>query len=77
MHHEHRRDLFKTAGAILAAGVLGRLGWHASAATPEGRMPGAQGPSAPPKPAGKTPIVAVGPTEGVVRWLQPDSAQQL
>jgi quercetin dioxygenase-like cupin family protein len=77
MHHEHRRDLFKTAGAILAAGVLSRLGWHARAAAPEGRPTGAQVPSAPPQPTGKTPIVAVGPAEGVVRWLQPDSAQQL
>jgi quercetin dioxygenase-like cupin family protein len=77
MHHEHRRDLFKTAGALLAAGVLSRLGWHARAAAPEGRPTGAQAPSAPPQQAGKTPIVAVGPAEGVVRWLQPDSAQEL
>lgn len=77
MHHTHRRDLFKTAGAVLAAGVLGRLGWPAKAGTPEGRTAGAQGPSTPPPQAGKTPIVAVGPAEGVVRWLQPDSAQHL
>ena len=25
--------------------------------------------------AGETPIIAVGPEEGVVRWLQPDSAK--
>jgi quercetin dioxygenase-like cupin family protein len=77
MHHKHRRDPFKTAGAVLAAGVLGRLGWQAKAGTPEGRTAGAQGPSTPPLPAGKTPIVAVEPAEGVVRWLQPDSAQHL
>jgi mannose-6-phosphate isomerase-like protein (cupin superfamily) len=77
MHHQHRRDLFKTAGAVLAAGVLGRLGWPAKAGMPEGRTAGAQGPSTPPQQAGKTPIVAVGPAEGVVRWLQPDSAQHL
>jgi quercetin dioxygenase-like cupin family protein len=77
MHDEHRRDLFKTGGAILAAGVLGSLGIHARAAEPEGRPTGAQVPPAPPQRAEKTPIVAVGPAEGVVRWLQPDSAQQL
>jgi hypothetical protein len=77
MHHEHRRDLIKTGGAILAAGVLSRLGWHVRAAEPAGRTTGAQLPSAPPQQAGKTPIVAVGAAEGVVRWLHPDSAQEL
>jgi hypothetical protein len=77
MHHTHRGHLLKTGGTLLAAGVLSRLGWHASATAPEGRTVGAQGPSTPPPPAGKTPIVAVGPAEGVVRWLQPDSAQHV
>jgi mannose-6-phosphate isomerase-like protein (cupin superfamily) len=77
MHDEHRRDLLKTGGAVLAAGVLGNLGWHARAAAQEGRTKGAQGPSAPPQQAEKTPIVAVGSDEGVVRWFQPDSAQAL
>jgi mannose-6-phosphate isomerase-like protein (cupin superfamily) len=77
MHDEHRRDLLKTGGAVLAAGVLSNLGWHARAAAQGGRTKGAQGPSAPPRQAEKTPIVAVGSDEGVVRWLQPDSAQEL
>lgn len=34
-------------------------------------------PPAPQRQAGKTPIVAVGSAEGVVRWLQPDSAPEL
>ena len=61
----------------LGGWALSRLGWHAKAAAPEGRTAGAQGPSTPPPQAGKTPIVAVGPAEGVVRWLQPDRAQHL
>lgn len=77
MHDEHRRDLLKTGGAVFAAGVLGSLGLHARAAEPEGRMKGATAPPVPQRQAGKTPIVAVGPSEGVVRWLQPDSAQKL
>jgi quercetin dioxygenase-like cupin family protein len=77
MHDEHRRDLLKTGAAVLAAGVLGRLGWHARAAAPEGGTTGAQIPPTPPQQPGKTPIVAVGPSEGVVRWFQPDSAQTL
>jgi quercetin dioxygenase-like cupin family protein len=77
MHHTHRGHLLKTGGTLLAAGVLSRLGWHASATAPEGRPTGVQVPSAPSQPTGKTPIVAVGPAEGVVRWLQPDSAQAL
>jgi quercetin dioxygenase-like cupin family protein len=77
MPDEHRRDLLKTGGAVLAAGVLSRLGWHARAAAQESRTTGAQSTSTPPPQVGKTPIIAVGPAEGVVRWLQPDSAQQL
>jgi hypothetical protein len=67
MHDEHRRDLLKTGGAILAAGVLGSLGLCASAAEPEGRTKGAQVSPTPPQQAEKTPIVAVGSAEGVVR----------
>jgi mannose-6-phosphate isomerase-like protein (cupin superfamily) len=33
--------------------------------------------NAPQQQAGKTPIVAVGSDEGILRWLQPDSAQEL
>jgi hypothetical protein len=51
MHDEHRRDLLKTGGVVLAAGVLSNLGWHTRAAAQEGRTKGAQGPSAPPQPA--------------------------
>ena len=77
MHDEHRRDLLKTGGAIVAAGVLGSLGLHARAAEQEGRTTGAQVPQAPRQQGEKTPIVAVGSAEGVVRWFQPDSAQAL
>ena len=77
MHDEHRRDLLKTGGAVLAAGVLGSLGLHARAAEPERRTTGAQVPPAPRQQGEKMPIVAVGSAEGVVRWLQPDSAQAL
>lgn len=77
MHDEPRRDLLKTGGAVLAAGVLGSLGLHARAAEQEGRTKGANVPPAPQRQAEKTPIVAVGSAEGVVRWLQPDSAQEL
>ena len=77
MHNEQRRDLLKIGGAALAAGVLGSLGLHARAAEQEGRTKGAQAPSAPQRQAEKTPIVAVGSAGGVVRWLQPKSAQEL
>jgi len=77
MHDAHRRHLLQTSGAILAAGVLGRLDMPASAAEPERRTPGTQGLTAPQQQAEPTPIVAVGPDAGVVRWLQPDSATVL
>ncbi|HSF29005.1 MAG TPA: cupin domain-containing protein [Candidatus Tectomicrobia bacterium] len=77
MQNEQRRDLLKIGGAALAAGVLGSLGLHARAAEQEGRTKGAQAPSAPQRQAEKTPIVAVGSAGGVVRWLQPKSAQEL
>jgi len=64
MHDEHRRDLLKTGGAVLAAGVLGSLGLHARAAEPEGRTTGAQVPPAPRQQGEKTPIVAVESAEG-------------
>jgi len=34
-------------------------------------------PAESPQQTGKTPIIAVGPDEGVVRWLQPDSAKEV
>ena len=77
MHDEHRRDLLKTGGAVLAAGVLGSLGLHARAAEHEAHMKGAHVAQAPQRQAEKTPIVAVGSAEGVVRWLQPESTQEL
>ena len=77
MHDAHRRHLLQTSGAVLAAGVLGRLDMPASAAEPERHTPGTQGRAAPQPQAEQTPIVAVGPDAGVVRWLQPDSATVL
>jgi mannose-6-phosphate isomerase-like protein (cupin superfamily) len=77
MHDKHRRHLLKTSGAVLAAGVLGRLDVPAHAAEPERRPSGTLGPSAPRQQAEQTPIVAVGPDAGVVRWLQPNSATEL
>lgn len=77
MHDAHRRHLLKTSGAVLAAGVLGRLDVPARAAEPERRPPGTLGPSALHQQAEQTPIVAVGPDAGVVRWLQPNSATEL
>jgi len=77
MYDEHRRHLLKTSGVVLAAGVLGSLDLKARAAEPESRTQGTHVPPAPQQHAEKTPIVAVGPDAGVVRWLQPESATVL